>query len=501
VLQSRNLQVKNLVYYLSRGLCIFTLNHGRDVGRYDAAILYSMVTLSDSLRSLAIQVRETEGAFEYAVHALARGSEVNDEDTGQHISRVGVFIRLDNLKWYDHPFLFKSFKIKDDRQLQTLQGLGLTDVVCVPGKSDLLPLKEDAAEISEQGKTERQVVVDGLWRIKQEHALRLKERQEKIARCEKQYATSQARVSSIMKGIAGGVVQSAAEVVDFAEHFSEYFLEDTDSALHLISAASKDEGIYYHSMNVTVLAMMLGKQVGVTSEEMKILCQGALLHDVGKSRIDKKVVLKEKGHTKPELNFLQLHPKYGVEILASLPNIPRAVLTIVYQHHEACDGSGYPQGITGPQIHTLSKIVSIANAYDVHCNKRNAADCLTPFEALSHMFSVQKTIFDEKLLASFIHCLGIYPPGTIVQLNNGSIGMVICVNPESQLQPGIVLYDPEIPKKDALIIDMQDEPDLKIAASIRPAALPPEIFDYLSPRSRITYFVDTKNEPGAAKPL
>jgi hypothetical protein len=78
--------------------------------------------------------------------------------------------------------------------------------------------------------------------------------------------------------------------------------------------------------------------------------------------------------------------------------------------------------------------------------------------------------------------------------------MVISVNPRSQLQPGIVLYDPEIPKKDALIIDMQDEPDMKIATSIRPASLPPEIFDYLSSRSRITCFVDTKNEPGAEKP-
>lgn len=91
VLHSRNLQIRNLVYYLSKGLCIFTLNHGREVGRYDAAILYSMVTLSDSLRSLAIQVRETEDAFQYAVHALARGAEVNDEDTGKHILRVGEY--------------------------------------------------------------------------------------------------------------------------------------------------------------------------------------------------------------------------------------------------------------------------------------------------------------------------------------------------------------------------------------------------------------------------
>lgn len=405
--------------------------------------------------------------------------------------RTGVFIRLDGIKWYDHPFLFKSFKITNEKQILTLRELGMQEVICIPGKSDVLPLKEKPENddpVPDKG--DRQTVMEDLWRIKQEHAIRLKERQEKIARSEKQYAESQQKVSRLIKGITSGTTSSVQEVGEFAETFSGYFLQDTDSALHLMRNASHDEGIYHHAMNVTVLAMMLGKEVGISAEEMKILCHGALLHDIGKSRIDKKVVLKEKGFTKSELDFLRLHPKYGVEMLAQLQDIPKIALMIVYQHHEHWDGSGYPQGIAGANIHLLSRIVSIANAYDNHCNKRNAADCMTPFEALAHMFSVQKALFDQKLLASFIRCLGIYPPGTVVQLNNDAIGMVISVNPQSQLHPSIVLYDPEIPKKDALIIDMLDEPDLKITTSIRPAALPSEIFEYLSPRSRVAYFVD-----------
>jgi len=110
------------------------------------------------------------------------------------------------------------------------------------------------------------------------------------------------------------------EVADFADHFSAYFLEDTESALHLI-----DEGVYYHSMNVAVLAMMLGRELGITAEQMKILCQGALLHDIGKSRIDRKVLSKEKGLTKPELDFLMLHPRYGVEILAHLETVVTSI--------------------------------------------------------------------------------------------------------------------------------------------------------------------------------
>ncbi len=414
--------------------------------------------------------------------------------------RIGVFIRLDGLKWYDHPFLFKSFKITSTSQLRTLQAIGVKEVVCIPSKSDVLPLAEAPQAPSDQEKADCKSAVDELWRVKQERTIRLKERKERIAQCEKRHTTAQEWVNKILHGITGGNLRSVKDTADFAEHFAAYFLKSSETALQLMRLASTDEGIYYHSMNVTVLAMMLGREVGITAEEMKILCQGALMHDIGKSRIDRKVLVKEKGLTKPELDFLRLHPKYGVEILAPADTFPRVGLMIVYQHHEASDGSGYPKGITGEQIHLLSKLVTIANVYDNHCNKRAAADCLTPYEALSSMFTRQKAALDEKLLTTFIRCLGIYPPGTIVQLNNGSVGMVISVNPTDQLRPSLVLYDSEIPKKDALIIDMEDEPDLKISKSLRPADLPQEIFDYLSPRSRVTYFVDTEPEPGAKQP-
>ena len=93
-LQAHHVLIRNMVYYFSKGLCIVTLNYGREVGQYDAAILHSMVTLGDFLRSLALQARETEEAFGYTIHALARASEVNDEDTGKHLLRIGEYAGL-----------------------------------------------------------------------------------------------------------------------------------------------------------------------------------------------------------------------------------------------------------------------------------------------------------------------------------------------------------------------------------------------------------------------
>jgi hypothetical protein len=111
------------------------------------------------------------------------------------------------------------------------------------------------------------------------------------------------------------------------------------------------------------------------------------------------------------------------------------------------------------------------------------------------MFNIQNEMFDKDLLSLFIHCLGVYPPGTIVKLSNGNVGMVISVDPKTPLRPSVLLYDPAIPKKEALIFSMAEESDLSIEGSIRPSALPQDVYDYLSPRIRVTYFLDGYASP------
>jgi len=167
----------------------------------------------------------------------------------------------------------------------------------------------------------------------------------------------------------------------------------------------------------------------------------------------------------------------------------------VFQHHELQDGSGYPQGLKGKDQSLAARIVAIANVYDNHCNRLNPVDSLTPHTALAYMFSNQKDFFDRGLLALFIQCLGVYPPGTIVSLSNGLIGMVLSVNPRDPLHPSLLIYNPDIPKKEALIFDLSDEPGVRIEGSIRPSKLASEVHDYLSPRTRVTYYVAGQAEP------
>jgi putative nucleotidyltransferase with HDIG domain len=407
--------------------------------------------------------------------------------------REGVFIRLDQ-KWFEHPFLFSSFRISNPDQIRTLMELGISDVSWDPEKSDVQPLPPKQAQTHEQKKAGPQTQPAGpdtakLWAVKRERIARLRLRREKNEECEKQFQKSVTEVKGVMQNIEAGSRDAFEESDRLMQSIAASLMPEKEAALQLMNAKFGQENVFYHSLNVAVLSMMLGREFGLDSDMMRLLGLGALFHDIGKSRIPKKVLYKTAPLTRAELKFYQLHPRYGVDILSKLDMVSSEALQVVYQHHERNDGSGFPDGIDSSGISLFTKIVSIVDVYDNHCNRFNPRDSLTPHEALAYMFGCQRELFDRELLDLFIQYLGVYPPGTIVRLSNGLTGMVISVNPRQALHPSLMIYNPEIPNTEALIFDMTDEPDLRIECSIRPSQLPLEIHDYLSPRTRVTYYV------------
>ncbi|WP_029894593.1 HD-GYP domain-containing protein [Desulfohalovibrio reitneri] len=407
----------------------------------------------------------------------------------------GVFIRLERMGWFDHPFLFNSFKIKNQEQIDILRSLGLNEVICVPEKSDRLPGRKPAGtEVRNKQASaptpESAEVLDALWREKKARREKLQDKRDRLGKCEEQYVGSLAKVGDMMQGIAAGRPESVEQAAAFVAELTEFFLRDEETTLHLINVMEQTERLYYHSMNTAVLGLMLGRKAGLDAKAMNTLGMSALFHDIGKNRIEKKILRKRGPLTNAERAVVERHPSMGVDMLKRIGTFPPEALEAVYQHHEYMDGSGYPEGLSGETISRNSRILAIVNLYDNHCNHPDPLSSYTPYQALSHMFTQQAGLFDKEMLALFIRCLGVYPPGTVVQLSNGTIGIVVSVNAEDQLNPQVLLYDPDIPKREALFIDLAEEGDLKIEKSIRLNNLPAEILDYLSLRSRITYYVD-----------
>ena len=167
------------------------------------------------------------------------------------------------------------------------------------------------------------------------------------------------------------------------------------------------------------------------------------------------------------------------------------MLAIIFQHHEMADGSGYPLGLKLEKISQPARVVALINFYDNLCNPLDLAQAMTPHEALSFMFGQRRNKFDALVLQQMIRCLGVYPPGSIVTLSNNAIAMVMSVNPLKPLRPWVMLYDENVPKEEAILLDLEQEPEIIIAKALRPALLPPATYAYLSPRKRVTYYFDS----------
>jgi putative nucleotidyltransferase with HDIG domain len=408
--------------------------------------------------------------------------------------KVGLFVRLET--WMDHPFLFSSFKIRNEKQLAALRSLGLTEVWYSPRKSDVSPLpapKKDAFDTPKKTDIDPEVaaMMESMWQEKRQRRAMISQQREAYGRCEKQFVGSIATVKNLLRNLfaqpQAAIEQAQTLVIDMVDSL----LAEKDVLLHLMNAKNADEGAYYHALNVTVLALMLGREAGLSSDEMNALGLGTLLHDMGKERVPSQILLKKSPWTTAERNFYIQHVVYGVELAEKLDDLPAGAMEVIALHHEMLDGSGFPAGLRDARIGKLARIAAIANAYDNACNRINPVDSLAPAQALSVMYKCEQAKYDPELMQLFVRCLGVYPPGSVVRLNNQAIGLVVNVNPGQLLHPKLLLYDPTVPKEEAMLLDLADATDLSIAGTIKPADLPQLVFDYLSPRSRISYFSES----------
>lgn len=407
--------------------------------------------------------------------------------------RIGLYVHLD-LKWFEHPFAFNNFRIKSEDQIATIRGLGLKTIRYDPSRSEAAPppagpqapapaVVAARAELSQALAAKRALVE------------RIRVQREAAARVEHAFVNTAKTVRSIEKNILAKPEETVHEASRLVEQIAESILSAPELAIHIMGDKLGGEELYFHSLNVTMLSLMMARDIKLPQEAVGTLGMGALFHDVGRGEIPSKILMKKDPLTQAERSLYEMHCEYGVEIGRRLKFTP-AALAIIREHHEAYDGSGYPARLKGDAISLLSRIVAIANHYDELCNPPNIADALTPHEALSLMFARLRAKFDPKLLQIFIRCLGVYPPGTIVQLSNGVIGMVATINTNQPMKPMLVVYDADIPKDEAILVDMARETDANIVKAIRPGQVPREIYNYLSPRQQVSYYFDA-DHPGA----
>lgn len=414
----------------------------------------------------------------------------------------GLFIRIDT-PGLAHPFPPKGFKLATDADIAKVLALGVTHVQCVPERSDRLPIPveelESRAARRQKGPwaTARTPVSVELASLKRETIERNKERLERFSACERRYEKAMSTVVGAIKRVNSPNAEVAAAAGAVVRSMAETFLSDLDVLINVMTAKLHEEAKHYHAVNVAVLSMMLAKALGLSRPAMEDVGLGALFHDIGKGRVP--IQRFTKGNVavmnKVIREYYQEHPAIGARMLDALPGFPPAARAVVLEHHERLDGGGFPAKLRGEAISPGARIAAVADRYDRFCNPAgDDAKRLTPHEAMKALYKGRQT-FEARAVTLFIRTLGVYPPGSLVELSNTMQGMVVSANLRDPLRPSVKVHHPDIPRREALVIDLGIETDLTVVRALTPDQLPPEVLRYLNPGPLVAYYVDTAPRP------
>lgn len=405
--------------------------------------------------------------------------------------RIGHYVEVD-ADWLSHPFPPGGFKINSPQQIDLLRGMGLKQVRYVPAKSELSA--SAPASVTTAGGKGPQASADAV-RDRSKRAEQLALQQQRLKLCEQKFEAAQLSYLGVQTRLRDDAVQVHAECLALIRRTVDEMNCDGECAIRLLSEGMGERAAA-HPVNVAVLSLFLGRAMGLSGEALIELGLAAFLHDIGKLQQPKQVQWLEEGMTPEEVRQFQDHVGKSVAI-GNRMGMSEGALMAIAQHHELMDRSGFPTRPRPEELTQAARILALVNRYDNLCNPPQYAAALTPHEALSQLFTQFKSGFDPLTLNAFIRLMGVYPPGSVVQLADGRYALVVSVNAMRPLKPRVLVHDPDIPRDEALILDLETQPQTGIRRSLKPAGLPREVHDYLRPGVRMAwYFEDAGARPG-----
>ena len=211
-------------------------------------------------------------------------------------------------------------------------------------------------------------------------------------------------------------------------------------ALQALTEARAVEGYTTaHSVSVCALSVLIGMSLGYDRARLYELAAGALLHDVGKATIPRDILHKEGPLTEPELEVVREHTTYGFEWLKACQGISLPTSYVAYQHHERLDGSGYPRGLKGRDIHPYARITAVADVFDAITTDRPYRRRVPTYEAVQSILRESGAKFDRRVCAALLRRVAIFPPGAQVKLSTGERAIVLAVPSEVPTRPEVYL--------------------------------------------------------------
>ena len=359
-----------------------------------------------------------------------------------HISelKIGMYVSQLDRPWLETPFLMQGFIVEN-----------LDDIDAIAQYSqhvwvDAIQQEWVPPEMRAQGSSPKKVSYINKIDTKAEHTA-----------AQGVYKEARQLTRTILEGIRFGSVIDTAQAKATVRDCVDSVLRNSDALLWMSKIRSQDEYTAEHCLNVCILAIAFGRHLGMSEADLEKVGLCGLLHDVGKMRVDQTILNKPGLLTESEFDTIKAHTIHGRNLLMSSKGIPNSAVDAAYSHHEKVDGSGYPRQLKSSGISEMAKIIAIVDAYDAMTADRCYSEGVPSTEALKIIFKDRGTHFDDRLALEFIKSVGLYPPGTLIELVNGVVAIVFETNSKYRHLPKVIAINKQNkPLKKSVLIDLSD---------------------------------------------
>ncbi|MBF0160550.1 MAG: HD-GYP domain-containing protein [Magnetococcales bacterium] len=351
----------------------------------------------------------------------------------------GMFVHDFNHNWKDpccqgrDPTFFATPRlITTENELRRIIEHGLMELYIDTSRGDDVDGAPSQREVEAQLEAQLSELGESQQEARRYQQATMEKEMEQAAQIKRQ---ARQMVGNILEDVRMGQQVVIGPMKDMVTQMADSMFRNRDAILSLGLIKQKDEYTFMHSVNVGVFMLSFCQTLGISSEDIVDVGLGAVLHDIGKMKTPMEVLNKPGRLSDEEFAIMRQHVTYSRRILEQCQGISEISVHVASQHHERYDGSGYPKGLKGDQINQFGQMAAIADVYDAITSDRCYHKGNSPHLALKRMMEWSQYHFNPVLFQYFVKCVGIYPMGTLVRLENDLLAVVLRPNPESLLHP------------------------------------------------------------------
>lgn len=400
--------------------------------------------------------------------------------------KVGMYVCELDRPWLDTPFLFQGFPIESEEQIEDLRHY-CEYVYVDPVKGEALAPRHKllGAEPVATYQVERETgqaaraYMQAVVRGEQEEEAPARRKpifgrfrggpetyrveapvEQELPAAKRVQQNFQSTVDAIVDDIRKGRALNTEKMKEAMSGMAESVIRNPDALLWLTRLKEKDSYSYGHAVDVSIYMMAFGRHLGFPKDQLERIGLGALLLDVGKLKLPHELLEKKNKLDADEYEVIKAHVLYSMDILGKTPGVPPEAIEMTARHHERLDGKGYPRGLEGESIGIFGSMAGIVDCFNALTSRRPYATATSPFDALQMLYGWRGTHFHAALVEQFIQCLGIFPAGSLVELNTGEVGIVVEQNRIRRLKPRLMLIlDPtKTPYANPRMLDLLHDP-------------------------------------------